>query len=372
MDTQGSPSAPTQKAAASAQVSSAFAGRTVFVTGHTGFKGGWLCHWLCLLGAKVVGFSQAPPSEPSLFEATGLSRHMTDLRGDIRDGRALSEALAQAAPDLVFHMAAQPLVRPSYDDPAGTFATNVMGTVNLFEAVRAADSVKALINVTSDKCYANQGWVWGYRECDPMGGHDPYSASKGCAELVADAYRASFFSRQGPTALASVRAGNVVGGGDWGAERLIPDCVRAFAKGEEVTLRAPNATRPWQHVLDPLRGYLRLAARLLAEPEAHVGGWNFGPSLEESWTVKDMVECLAGLWDGAGYRVAPATDKPEAAMLRLDSSKSLLRLGWKAHHGPRDILEHTAAWYRRYYEGADKKAMRAFTLQQIKELGGDI
>ena len=253
-----------------------WAGKRVFLTGHTGFKGSWLSLWLQTMGAKVTGFALAPPTSPSLFEAARVADGMTSIIGDIRDAAALKDALVAADSEIVLHMAAQPLVRASYDDPVGTYATNVMGTVHLLEAVRAAASVRACVVVTTDKCYENREWAWGYREDEPMGGFDPYSNSKGCSELVTSAYRRSFFQHSG-IALGSARAGNVIGGGDWAADRLVPDILRAFEQNKPVVIRNPNATRPWQHVLEPLSGYLVLAERLYNDGQAFAEGWNFGP-----------------------------------------------------------------------------------------------
>ena len=263
--------------------------KKVFFSGHTGFKGSWLCLWLQQLGAEVTGYALAPPTSPSLFEVAHVAQGMKSLCGDIRDGAALAKAMREAVPDIVIHMAAQPLVRRSYLDPVETYSANVMGTVHLLEAVRQTQSVRAVVNVTSDKCYENKEWVWGYRESDPMGGFDPYSNSKGCAELVTAAYRNSFFNpakySEHHVALASVRAGNVIGGGDWAEDRLIPDILAAFEKSQPVVIRNPHAIRPWQHVLEPLAGYLQLAQKLYEDGATYAEGWNFGPNDEDAQPV---------------------------------------------------------------------------------------
>lgn len=349
------------------------AGRRVFVTGHTGFKGGWLCHWLDSLGARVAGYALSPPTSPSLFEATGLAGRLTHHLGDLADFDRLAAAMADFAPELVMHLAAQPLVRRSYAQPRETFAANVMGTVHLLEAVRACPSVRAVVNVTSDKCYENREWVWGYRETDPMGGHDPYSASKGCAELVASAWRRSFFAPEGRVALGSVRAGNVIGGGDWGEDRLVPDCIRAFAAGDRVTLRAPGAIRPWQHVLEPIGGYLLLAARLLGpDGPDFAGEWNFGPDGGEARTVEQVVREVARLWgEGAGYAVQAPRDAPhEAHWLKLDCGKANIVLGWRPRYGVDRALAETVDWYRHFHRGAGQGAMRELTLAAIRRYCG--
>mgnify|MGYP003339426288 CR=1 FL=1 len=315
-------------------------GRRVFVTGQTGFKGAWLALWLEQLGARVTGFSNGVPSEPSVWKAASVGRSMASVEGDVRDLSALSKELHDAQPEVVFHLAAQSLVRLSYDDPAGTFSTNIMGTVNLFEAVRKTASVRAVINITSDKCYENRELDYAYREGDPMGGRDPYSASKGCAELVTSAYRQSFFAGSG-VGLASVRAGNVIGGGDWSADRLVPDCVRAFAAGEQVIIRNPRSIRPWQHVLEALRGYLLLGQKLSADPVTFSHGYNFGPDSQDAQPVSYVVEKLRAGWgEAAAYRIeqpGEANNPHEAHFLSLDSTKARTELGWR----PRWALDRT-------------------------------
>ena len=349
----------------------AYGGKRVLVTGHTGFKGAWLVRWLCRLGAEVTGYSIEPPSSPSMFDVLGLRHDIHHVHGDIRDLEALRACFAEARPEVVFHLAAQPLVRRSYRDPVETYSSNVMGTVHLLECVRGCAEVRAVVNVTSDKCYENREWLWGYRENEPMGGHDPYSSSKGCAELVASAFTRSFFNpdEYGKThavALASVRAGNVIGGGDWGEDRLIPDCARALGAGQEVVLRNPGAVRPWQHVMEPLRGYMMLGARLLADGAAFSGGWNFGPSDTEAWTVEETVRLFCELWGEGGFRVESAT-LHEAGWLKLDSSKSRQLLGWVPRTGTAEAIKRTVAWYKAHADGADCKALCRITDQQIDD-----
>ncbi|RYY17500.1 MAG: CDP-glucose 4,6-dehydratase [Alphaproteobacteria bacterium] len=306
-----------------------WSGKRVFLTGHTGFKGSWLSLWLQAMGADLTGFALAPPTDPSLFQAADVAQGMTSIIGDIRDAGALAHALVTASPEIVIHMAAQPLVRASYDDPVGTYATNVMGTVHVLEAVRRAPGVRACVVVTTDKCYENREWVWGYREDEAMGGYDPYSNSKGCAELVTSAYRRSFFGESG-TATASARAGNVIGGGDWAVDRLIPDILRAVVAGEPVVIRNPHSIRPWQHVLEPLSGYLVLAQSLWTDPTGAAEGWNFGPRDEDARPVQWIVEQLCELWgDGASWVRDERLQPHEANYLKLDISKARARLGWE-------------------------------------------
>ncbi len=330
-------------------------GKKVLVTGHTGFKGSWLALWLVEMGAVVVGYALKPPTSPSHFELLNLP--ITSVIGDIRDLVKLSETFQRHEPEIVFHMAAQPLVRHSYWDPKETFETNVMGTVNVFEACRAASSVKAVVNITSDKCYENREWVWGYRENDPMGGYDPYSASKGCAELVTSAYRNSFFysdqfGKSHNILMASVRAGNVIGGGDWAEDRLIPDIVRAVSRGERVSIRNPQATRPWQHVLEPLSGYLCLGQKLLEGESAFAEAWNFGPTDDCNITVREVVDQIKRFWDVIDYDfTADTSSHPhEANLLKLDCSKAYSRLQWRCVWDNQAAFERTVLWYRQFYE----------------------
>lgn len=340
--------------------------RRVFVTGHTGFKGSWLALWLERLGARVTGYSlPEPTSDPSLFELARVAEGMTaSLAGDVRDLDSLSRALNGARPEVVIHMAAQSLVRRSYQDPAGTYATNVMGTVNLLEAARRAEGLRAVLVVTTDKCYENREWVWGYRETDRLGGRDPYSNSKACAELVTDAYRRSFFGAEesNAAAVASARAGNVIGGGDWAEDRLLPDIFRAAAEGREVQIRNPDAVRPWQHVLEPLSGYLLLAENLCGERRAEFAeGWNFGPSDEDARPVSWVVGRIAERWGDAlrWSRDAGAHHPHEARSLRLDCSKSRELLRWRPRWTIERALDATVEWYRSQAAGADARRLCA-------------
>ncbi len=337
-------------------------GRRVFITGHTGFKGGWLSLWLQRLGADVTGYSLPPSTDPSLFHVANVASGMRSVLGDIRDLPRLTQEIAKADPEVVFHLAAQPLVRASYVDPVETYSTNVLGTVNLFEAVRACSAIRAVINITSDKAYENREWVWGYRETDPMGGYDPYSSSKGCAELVTAAYRRSF-----NLPLASARAGNVIGGGDWSADRLVPDILAALAHGQSIKIRNPQATRPWQHVLEPIRGYLGLAERLFEDRTAFAEGWNFGPDDESCQPVSVVVGESVRSWGGGASWQSQAGEHPhEAGFLKLDSSKARARLGWSAKMGLHEAIRATIDWHRAWLAGSD---MRSFTLLQIENHG---
>lgn len=313
-------------------------GKKVFLTGHTGFKGSWLSLWLQSMGAEVKGFALAPPTTPALFTEARVGLGMTSELGDIRDFAAVSASMTGFNPDILIHMAAQPLVRLSYREPVETYATNVMGTVHVLEAARKCTRLKAIVNVTTDKCYENREWDWGYRENEPMGGHDPYSSSKGCAELVTAAYRSSFFNTADSAALASARAGNVIGGGDWAADRLIPDILRAFEQNKPVVIRNPLATRPWQHVLEPLSGYLILAERLYGEGTEYAGGWNFGPRDEDVQPVEWILDQLVESWGvGARWQLDENPQPHEAQLLKLDISKARNNLKWQ----PRWSLAHT-------------------------------
>lgn len=342
-------------------------GRRVFLTGHTGFKGSWLSLWLQHMGAELTGFSLKAPTTPSLFELAKVSRGMQSITGDIRDVDSLKSSLKAARPEIVIHMAAQSLVRQSYQSPIETYSTNVMGTVHLLEAVRQSDTVRAVVNVTSDKCYENREWTWGYRENDHMGGYDPYSNSKGCAELVSAAYRSSFFNpsdygRHG-VALATARAGNVIGGGDWAKDRLIPDILSAFASGNKVQIRHPDAVRPWQHVLEPLSGYLALAQSLAEKGSAFATGWNFGPNDEDAKSVGWIVKQMAARWGkGAGYVIDQGEHAHEANYLKLDISKARTQLNWRPELRLNDALDMIVDWAKAQQSGAD---ISALTEQQI-------
>jgi len=328
--------------------------KVVLITGHSGFKGSWLALWLRELGAAVIGYSLNPPSTPNHFQLLGID--IVALTGDIRDKERVTETVNTYKPEIVFHLAAQPLVRQSYKNPAYTFETNIMGTVNVFEACRQSASVRAVVNITSDKCYENKEWVWGYRETDPMGGYDPYSSSKGCAELITNSYRNSFFNpndydRLHKVLLASARAGNVIGGGDWGDDRLIPDIVKAAANYETVLIRSPRATRPWQHVLEPLSGYLTLGQKLLEGRTEFAEGWNFGPVAERPVTVREAVDQIKKSWDRVSYLAQEETSSlHEANLLKLDCSKASAKLKWQNVWDFHKTIEKTAGWYKYYYE----------------------
>lgn len=346
-------------------------GKRVLLTGHTGFKGSWLSLWLQAMGAEVTGYALASPTSPSLFDVAGVANGMTSIVGDIRDLDHLRQVFAEQQPEIVIHMAAQALVRHSYTAPVETYSTNVMGTVNLLEAVRMTSGVKAVVNVTSDKCYENREWVWGYRENEAMGGFDPYSNSKGCAELVASAYRSSFFNPEKyelhGVALASARAGNVIGGGDWANDRLIPDIMRAISEGRAVIIRNPHAIRPWQHVLEPLSGYLLLAEKLYKDGAAYAEGWNFGPNDEDAKPVQWIVETLAKTWgEGACWKLDGGDHPHEAHYLKLDCSKAKSELGWHPKWHLHEALDAIVEWNRAYLAGLD---MKALTLSQIRRYG---
>lgn len=337
--------------------------KRVLVTGHTGFKGSWLSLWLQSLGSAVIGYSLQPPTEPSLFYEASIAEKMVSVEGDILDYSGLYQCMEQYKPDIVIHMAAQSLVQHSYQFPVQTLQVNILGTTHVLEAARRLESVRVIVNVTSDKCYENQDWVWGYRENDPMGGYDPYSCSKGCAELVTASYRSSFFSKSDTIRLASARAGNVIGGGDWAVNRILPDMVRSFSQGETVVVRNPNAIRPWQHVLEPLSGYLLLAQRLWENGSVYAEGWNFGPDAGHALSVKDLVNISCGLWGkAAGWRQATEIGLHEAQCLKLDSSKAMQRLGWRPVLTIEDTLKMTIDWYRRYYAGENA---RDLVLEQL-------
>lgn len=345
-----------------------YQGRRVLITGHTGFKGSWLAAWLTQLGATVAGFSNGLPSTPAHFTAMDLADHLEDLRGDIRHRDTLIKAVGTFKPEIIFHLAAQALVRRSYEDPVGTFEANMVGTLNILEAVRSCPSVEAVVMITSDKCYRNDEWVWGYRETDHLGGDDPYSASKGCAELIAHSYFKSFF-KDGP-ACATVRAGNVIGGGDWAADRIVPDCARAWSTNKAVHIRSPWATRPWQHVLEPLSGYLWLGAYLLEKvngPFSPKGeAYNFGPAADINNTVAEVVKALSVHWPGFQYKMDTAlAEMKECTLLKLCCDKALAHLGWKATLNFEETIRYTAEWYHRFYSEDNSSPMLDYSLGQI-------
>ena len=348
-------------------------GKRVFLTGHTGFKGSWLAIWLQELGAEVTGYSLAPTTHPSLFDVADVATGMVSVVGDIRDLPHLTQAMRASRPEIVLHLAAQPIVRRSYVDPVETYSTNVMGLVNLFEAIRTVGGVRACVNVTSDKCYENREWSYGYREIDAMGGYDPYSSSKGCAELVTSAYRRSFFSERGQpsfVALASGRAGNVIGGGDWAPDRLIPDILRAIEEKRPVLIRNPMAVRPWQHVLEPLSGYLMLAERLMSErAEDYAQGWNFGPASDDTRPVEWIVERMIDQWgDGASWRRDTASGPHEAHFLSLDCLKAHRELGWRPVWNIGEAIEKIIEWHRSFVARADMQKCCKFQIGQYCEM----
>jgi CDP-glucose 4,6-dehydratase len=336
--------------------------KRVYLTGHTGFKGSWLSLWLQSLGATVKGYALNPPTTPNLFDIARVREGMVSDIGDIRHLEILSASMVAFNPDIVFHLAAQPLVRYSYEAPVETYSTNVMGTVNVFEAARQCTNLKAIINVTTDKCYENKEWWWGYREDEPMGGFDPYSSSKGCSELVTSAYRQSYFQQAG-IGLASARAGNVIGGGDWAEDRLIPDILKAIEKNTPVIIRNPYSTRPWQHVLEPLSGYLQLAQALYTQPDNYAEGWNFGPNESDAKSVQCIVERLVAMWgDNAGWALDETAQPHEAHYLKLDCSKAKARLGWHPKWSLDVALQHIVEWQKYHQQGAN---MHRVTLGQI-------
>ncbi len=338
-------------------------GRRVLITGHTGFKGSWLSLWLQHLGARITGYALAPPTQPSLFAAARVATGMDSHLADLRDPTRLNEALRAARPEIVLHLAAQALVRQGYRDPVETYATNVMGTVNLLEAVRHTPGVRAVVIVTSDKCYENREWVWGYRENKPLGGRDPYSSSKACAELVTRAYRDAFFNpaqhAEHGVAIASARAGNVIGGGDWAADRLIPDLLRALAASEPAVIRSPQAIRPWQHVLEPLAGYLLLAERLHTEGPTFAEAWNFGPHDEDARPVQWLIERLTAAWQAGGeaanWQLDPRPQPHEAHYLKLDCAKARSQLGWRPRWSLDEAIRRIVAWHQAQASGSDMR-----------------
>jgi CDP-glucose 4,6-dehydratase len=341
-----------------------WAGRRVFLTGHTGFKGGWLALWLAQMGAEVRGYALDPWTAPSLFDVARVGDFVDDVRGDIRDAARLDRAVTEFRPEVVFHLAAQPLVRLSYSDPIGTYETNVIGTARVLDALRRTPSVRAVVSVTTDKCYENKEWVWGYRESDPLGGYDPYSSSKACAEMVTAAFRQSFLAERG-VAVATARAGNVIGGGDWSADRLIPDLVRGFAMGEPVAIRQPQAIRPWQHVLEPVYGYIRLAEQLLTGDAKFARAYNFGPAEDDARTVAWIADRMAETWgNGASWILDGEPGVHEAGSLKLDASRAREDLGWAPRLRLAEALDWLVAWYRAHASGEE---MQAFTLEQIRE-----
>jgi CDP-glucose 4,6-dehydratase len=349
-----------------------YARKTVLITGHTGFKGSWLSIWLDSLGANVIGYALPPATEPNMFDAAGIGSHITSIEGDVRDGKHLEQVVEQYKPDMVFHLAAQPIVRLSYELPHLTYETNIMGTVNLLEAVRKTNSVRVCTVITSDKCYENKEWVYAYRENDSLGGYDPYSASKACVELVVGSYQKSFFNPdyydQHKAALASARAGNVIGGGDWGLDRIVPDSIQALADEKPIIVRNPQAVRPWQHVLEPLSGYLWLAALMWECGSQYSSAWNFGPNNFDNLTVGQLADSIVKYWGSGEWQ--DASDRKgqqvhEANFLKLDCTKSQNLLGWSPLYQVDEAIETTLQWYRNYYNAPDSSSYD-FTLAQIQ------
>ena len=342
-----------------------YKGKRVLVTGHTGFKGSWLSIWLKSLGAEVIGYSLEAHTEPSMFKVCNLESKITSIIGDIRDYSKLHKVIKEYKPDIIFHLAAQALVRHSYKNPIETYETNIMGTVNLLEAAKNSESVKSIVIVTTDKCYENKEWIYGYRETDPMGGYDPYSSSKGCTELIVSSYRNSFYREKG-IALASARAGNVIGGGDWSEDRLIPDFVRSVLKKEPIIIRTPSATRPWQHVLEPLSGYLLLCAKMLKNKEKYSSAWNFGPKETDVLSVKEILNLCIKTWGRGSFNVEKNNNLHEASLLKLDISKARTILNWNPVYDIKKAVEETICWYKEF-DKYQIKNMYDYTLMQIQE-----
>lgn len=350
--------------------------KTVLITGHTGFKGCWLALWLESLGAKVIGYSLDPPTDPSLFLTTGLSDRIIDIRGDILDCDKVCETVKNFCPEFIFHLAAQPLVRHSYKNPLDTFRINILGTANILESIRISSYPITCVCITSDKCYENREWVYAYRENDPLGGYDPYSASKGAAEIVIASYRKSFFNpghQSQIVSLSSARAGNIIGGGDWAEDRIVPDCIRSLTKGDPVELRNPGAIRPWQFVLEPLLGYLLLAMKMKNNSSKFSDAWNFGPYYSNTVDVRTLTGMIIQEWGVGTFEVGLENGSAglhEANYLKLDIAKAVTLLGWKPIYGITDVVKKTVEWYKQYY--SDKGAIYEFSLHQIEEYMRDI
>src|SRR5665648_108262 len=345
-------------------------GKRVLVTGHTGFKGSWLSLWLKELGAEVIGYSLDPPTKPSFFEAVDLKNKLIHIIGDVRNEKHLLSVFEKYQPEFVFHLAAQSLVRFSYKEPRLTYETNIMGTINVLEVVRKTKSVKVCIVITTDKCYENKEWVYGYREIDPMGGYDPYSSSKACAELVVSAYRNSFFNpedygKNHNVDLSTVRAGNVIGGGDWGKDRLIPDCVKTLSQNKIITTRNPHATRPWQYVLEPLSGYLLLGSKMYKDGKRYSSAWNFGPNDNDIITVEEIVKSVIQNWGSGNYKINTSRQHHEAGILKLNTSKTRKFLGWKPVYNIYETIKRTVNWYKCFYEGVEKEKLYKIIVNEI-------
>jgi len=352
-----------------------YQGKTVLITGHTGFKGSWLALWLESLGAKVIGYSLDFPTDPSLFQATRLSDRIIDIRGDIQDCNNIFKTVKKYRPEFIFHLAAQPLVRYSYKNPLETFNVNVMGTANILESIRLSRYPTTCVCITSDKCYENRECDYAYRENDPLGGHDPYSASKGAAELVIASYRNSFFNpvKGNPgVSLSSTRAGNIIGGGDWAEDRIVPDCIRALVKGKPIEIRNPRAIRPWQFVLDPLFGYLWLAIKMKEDPEVYTGAWNFGPGHSNAVDVQTLTEKVLKEWGSGTWKILSQNKNAphEASFLKLDITKSMTRLGWKPVYDIDGAIQKTVEWYKKYY--SEKTGIYDLSLKQVETFMKDV
>ncbi len=351
-------------------LSKEFKDRPVLITGHTGFKGGWLALWLESLGAEVIGYSLDPPTDPSFFDATGLSDRIVDIRGDIRNQAPIIEVFKEHNPEYIFHLAAQPIVRYSYENPRETFDVNVMGTINILESIRLLPNPTVCVCVTSDKCYENREWAYAYRENDPMGGYDPYSASKGAAEIAIASYRRSFLNNKSRPGceIASARAGNVIGGGDWADDRIVPDCIKSIVKGKAVKIRNAHAVRPWQFVLEPLFGYLLLGMEMKDNPSHFSDAWNFGPYYSNTVDVRTLTSMILQEWGAGTFEVESengSTGLHEANYLKLDIAKAMTLLGWRPIYGISDVVKKTVEWYKEYY--SEKGAMYPFSLLQIEE-----
>ncbi|MFH1836459.1 MAG: CDP-glucose 4,6-dehydratase [Methanobacteriota archaeon] len=350
----------------------AYKNKVVLVTGHTGFKGSWLTLWLSQLGAKVVGYSLEPPSKPSLFEVIGLEHKIAHVSGDVRDSINLNTIFREYKPEYVFHLAAQSLVRFSYKEPKLTYETNAMGVVNVLEEVKKSRTVKSCIIVTSDKCYENKNWFYGYRETDRLGGYDPYSSSKACAEHITSAYRSSFFkpeeySKTHHVALSSARAGNAIGGGDWAEDRIIPDCIKALSQDDIIVIRNPKATRPWQYVLEPLSGYLLLGAFMQKEGAKYGAPWNFGPNTGDILTVEELVKLVVEVWGGGRYEINTVFHPPETGHLRLDPTKAQTLLGCRQVYDMHEAIERTVRWYKAFYDEGDQRKLFDLTIKEIND-----
>lgn len=352
------------------QFNNIYKNKKVLVTGHTGFKGSWLSLWLLELGANVIGYSLEPPTEPNLFDSIKLKNKITHILGDVRDEKHLFNVFEKYKPEFVFHLAAQPLVRLSYTEPKLTYETNIMGTINVLEAIRKTNSVKVCIIITTDKCYENKEWIYGYREIDPMGGYDPYSSSKACAELVVSAYRNSFFTpddygKNHKITLSTVRAGNVIGGGDWGEDRLIPDCARMLSHNKTIIIRNPKATRPWQYVLEPLSGYLLLGSKMYKNGKKYGSAWNFGSNDNDIITVEEIVKSVTINWGNGDYKIDTSSQPHEAGLLKLDTSKARTFLGWKPVYNIYETIKRTINWYKYFYNGVEKDKLYKITVNEI-------